>query len=168
MNKVRPIVFQCAPICAIVFALVLLSGCGPKKHTTEIYHAYSEAVRSTESIASILMVVRTDTRDYIDWITIDNLRIDHNKYGEVRIAPESYTIEWGRKFNVSTMIKASGSEKRVWKTNINLEAGHIYTVHAKRTVGQGYKIYSWITDDTLNKVIWGNRYIPGPYDYLLN
>jgi len=149
----------------VVF-LLLLFGCGPKKHATEIYQAYTGTTKSTESIASVLMLVRDDISDYVDWIVIDNARIDHNKYGEIRIVPGSYLMEWGRTFNISPMIKASGTEKRVWRTNITLEAGHTYTVHAKRTVGHGYKIYSWITDDTLNKVIWGNIYLPGPYDHL--
>jgi len=150
----------------IVF-LLFLPGCGPKKHATKIYQAYSESDKSVETVASILMVDRSDTRDYIDWVVIDGTRIDHKKYGEIKIAPGAYMIEWGRKFIVSMLLKASGTEKRTWGTNITLEAGHTYTIHAKRTVGHGYKIYSWITDDTLNKVIWGNEYIPGPYDYLL-
>jgi hypothetical protein len=151
----------------VVF-LLLLPGCGPKKHATEIYQAYSGPIKSTETVASILMVVLSDTSDYVDWVNIDNTRIDHDEYGEIRIAPGAYLLEWGRKFNISPMIKASGTEKRNWSTNMKLEAGHSYTIHAKRTIGHGYKIYSWVTDDTLYKVVWGKKYIPGPYDYLLN
>ena len=94
--------------------------------------------------------------------------IGHNskKYGEIKIMPGTYLVKWGRRFNISPMIKASGKEERVWSNNMTLEAGHIYTIHANRTVGHGYKIYSWITDDTVNQVIWGQKYIPGPYDYL--
>ena len=114
------------------------------------------------------MLVRTDTRDYIDWIEIADLRIDHKNYGEVRIAPGPYRIEWGRKFNISIMVDPSGSYTQDWSTDVTMEAGHIYTVHAKRTIGHGYKIYSWITDDTLTELIWGREYVPGPYDYLAN
>ena len=168
MNKVKQILFQGAATCAIMLALLLLSGCGPKKHATEIYQAYSGTIKSAEAIASIQMVVRTDTRDHIDWITIDNIRVDHKKYGEVRIAPGLYRIEWGRKFNISIMIDSSGSYTQDWRTDVTLEAGHIYTVHAKRTIGHGYKVYSWITDDTLTELIWGREYVPGPYDHLVN
>jgi hypothetical protein len=168
MNEAKQIVFRGTGICAAVIALVLLSGCGPKKHSTEIYHANSEILNSTEAPASILMFVRADTRDYIDWITIDDLRIDHKKYGEVRVAPGSYRVEWERKFNISVMIDSSGSYTQRWHTDLTLEAGHIYTVHPKRTIGQGYRIYSWITDDTLTALVWGIKYVPGPYDFLVN
>ncbi len=168
MNKAMQIVFRGTYICVVMFALVLLSGCGSKKHSTEIYHAHSETINSTEATASLLMFVQADSRDYIDWIAIDGLRIDHKKYGEARVAPGSYRVEWERKFNISTMIDSSGSYTQNWRADVTLEAGHIYTVHAKRTIGQGYKIYSWITDDSLNELIWGREYVPGPYDYLAN
>ena len=167
MHQSVPVTVRHAFLCGIVVALSLISGCGPKKHSTEIYHISDEA-SSTFAVSSIMMVVPDDRRDYIDWIAIDDLRIDHDNYGEVRVAPGSYRIEWERKFNISAMINPSGSHTQNWRTDLLLEAGHIYTVHAKRTIGQGYQIYSWITDDTVDEVIWGREYVPGPYDYLAN
>lgn len=66
------------------------------------------------------------------------------------------------------MVDPSGSFTQDWGTDVTLEAGHTYTVHAKRTIGHGYKIYSWITDDTLSELIWGTEYVPGPNDHLAN
>ena len=152
----------------LVFLIVLASSCASApKHPTAIYQAYDGAELGSDSVASILMVVRSDLRDYVDWVQIDNTTIDHDEYGEIRIPPGTYVFEWGRKFPVSPMVKLSGSEKRQWSTNVTLEAGHVYTIHAKRTVGPGYRIYSWITDDSRNEVIWGKKYTPGPYDQLL-
>ena len=150
------------------FLIVLFSSCASApKHPTAIYQADNVAELGSGSVASILLVVRSDLRDYVDWVHIENTTIDHDEYGEIRIPPGTYLLEWGRKFPVSPMVKLSGSEKREWSTNVTLEAGHVYTIHAKRTVGPGYRIYSWITDDSLNKVIWGKEYLPGPYDHLL-
>lgn len=158
-------------IISIVAALALIA-CGARQHATEEYKAYSGAVKNTDEIASILMLVKDDTKDYVndyvDWVMIDKNKIDHRKYGEIRIMPGIYQVEWGRVFNISPMIKASGEEERSWITHLTLEAGHTYTIHARRTVGHGYILYSWITDDTAGQVIWGHKYIPGPYDYLRN
>ena len=122
------------------------SGCGGKQHGTEVYKIYSEPNQNTEEVASILMMVTANTRDYVtdyvDWVIIDNTRVDHKKYRKISIVAGSYTVEWGRKFNISPMIKASGTEKRVWSANVTLEAGHTYTIHADRTVGHGYKSFS--------------------------
>jgi len=152
----------------IVVIPLLFSSCGGGiKHGTGVYKAYSDPEKTPKEVATIQMVGKTDIVDYVDWIAIDeNTRIDHKKYVEITIIPGTYLIKWGRKFPISPMIKASGSEVRSWSANINFEAGHIYTIHANRTVGQGYIIYSWITDDTQNITIWGTEFVPGPYYYM--
>ena len=152
----------------IPFFLIFISSCASApKHSVEIYQAYVGSALSAETVSSIHMVVRSDLRDYVDWVAIDSARIDHEEYGAISIRPGDYLVEWGRKFSLSPMLKASGSESRQWRADLKLEAGHAYTIHAKRTVGHGYKIYSWITDDTTGRLIWGKEYTPGPYDYLL-
>lgn len=160
----------------IVFLLIssfLFYSCGGTQHATKIHHAseiykaYSGPEKTPGEITTILMVGKTYSADYIDWVIVENTRIDHEKYGEITILPGSYKIKWGRTFFMSPMIKASGSEKRSWRTTISFEAGHTYTIHANRTVGPGYILYSWITDDSLNKILWGKEYVPGPYDNIL-
>lgn len=165
--------FRTEVFISLITSLVLLcfiSGCGGRHHGTEVYKLYTNLNISADDIASIILS-STDTKgyvtDYVDWIIIGNIRLDHKKYGIIEVVPGSYNVEWGRKFDISPMIKASGSEKRKWSTNLTLEAGHKYTIHAKRTVGHGYKIYSWITDDTQDIIIWGNQFVPGPYYYYL-
>lgn len=155
----------------LIVSIVLVficSGCGGIQHGTEVYKTYNGPDKTPKEVVTILMVSKADIGDYVDWVIIDDKRIKHKKYGSIIITPGSYSIKWERKFKISPMIKASGSEVRSWTTSINLEAGHTYTIHAKRTIGQGYILYSWITDDTQNKLIWGTEYVPGPYDYLRN
>ncbi len=151
-----------------IVLVYIFSGCGGIQHSTEIYKAYNGLEKTPGEVATILMGGKEDKPgDYIDWVIVENTRIDHEKYGEIIIIPGSYKIKWGRTFSISPTIKASGSEKRSWSTNISFEAGHTYTIHAKRTVGPGYILYSWITDDSLNKILWGKEYVPGPYDNIL-
>ncbi|MDH3328210.1 MAG: hypothetical protein OEM01_03165 [Desulfobulbaceae bacterium] len=151
----------------VSIALVsILTGCGPKQHATAAYKAYDGPEKTPKELTSILMFNKAETGDYVDWVVIEATRINHDKYGEITIKPGTYLIEWERDFQVSPMIKASGSEVRKWSTTVTLEAGHNYTIHADRTVGHGYIIYSWITDDTQNKTIWGREFVPGPYYFL--
>ncbi len=151
----------------IVFAFIIAGCASGYKPSTEVYVAHCNPELTSEETATILMLYKYDTIDYVDWVTIGDELIEHKKYGTIIIKPGSYRLGWGRKFVISPMIKASGSEKRTWSADVTLDAGHVYVIHAKRTIGHGYRIYSWITDETSwGKIIWGTKYIPGPYDYM--
>ena len=50
---------------ASIVLVCFFSGCSGKQHGTEVYKIYSEPNQNTEEVASILMMVSTDTRDYV-------------------------------------------------------------------------------------------------------
>lgn len=164
----------CKVICIGFLTLVLVSCAssggnpsGSRNHSTRTYDAIGGENKSLQEISTILLKGSGSyVSDYIDWIIIDGTRVDHKDFGQINIAPGSYTVEWGRKFNISPMVKSSGVENRRWNATLDFLPAHTYAIHARRTVGQGYIIYSWIVDETLNETIWGKEFIPGPYDYL--
>lgn len=144
-----------------ISVLIILFGCG-QPLSTKVYNAYNGPLPAPEKYATILLSKQADDYDYVLWASFNEIHIDHKEYGVIAIPQGDYTISWGRTFAILARAK-----KKCWKALITLEAGHTYTIHAKRSSGANYKIYGWITDDTVyERVIWGNRYVPGPYDRL--
>ena len=57
---------------------------------------------------------------------------------------------WGFSFLVDPRMYAEFENS----ARIDLEPGHIYTLHAKRTYGHGYRVFMWIRDEA-TKQEWG-------------
>lgn len=156
---------------SVGLSLLVFSGCAfkvtPINHSKAVYKVYGGPEKTPGEVSTILLVGGwSDRHDYVDWIIVEKTRVDQKKYGQITVLPGNYIIKWGRKFNISPMIKISGTENRSWSTSITFKPGHTYTIHSDRTIGQGYILYSWITDDTLNKTIWGKEFVPGPCYHL--
>lgn len=90
---------------------------------------------------------------------IDGKRIEHsdpNKYYETaRLLSGSHTVNLRRQFMVSVLLVMKGYIEADRSYSLNLEAGHVYELHADRTTGPGFRVYMWIKDATTGKLVAG-------------
>ncbi|MFC1824847.1 tetratricopeptide repeat protein [Thermodesulfobacteriota bacterium] len=138
--------------------LFILYGCTTRSDA--IFKGYAGPIQPEKNIA----IVRLGDR--VDWIRVENIHIEHKKFGIIMLLPGTYSIEWGTTFGVSMFIKLSGKDERNWKETFNLKAGHIYSVHTDRTTGPGYRVFSWVIDETEKVKIWGVKKPSADKDYL--
>jgi hypothetical protein len=89
---------------------------------------------------------------------IDDMHyVSQTKYGSVKLLASVHRIKWAVIFGVSVMVDAKGYAAYEKISNINLEAGHRYTLRADRMTGQGYKVFFWIEDMTAGKIVSGEK-----------
>ena len=80
---------------------------------------------------------------------------DHFYYRDFRLLPGQHTLTARRTWGASILVAPSGYIEESRYLLLNAEAGHTYELHADRTTGIGYKVYFWIEDTTLRKVVSG-------------
>jgi hypothetical protein len=138
-----------------VVLLAFLSACaGPPKET---YIGYPGPERPQEEIATVRL-------GDAEWARIDNLEtpysdfhVRHHKYGELKLLPGSYRIEWGHVFAFSPLVNPAVRAEYKHDEAINLTEGRTYTLRADRTFGRGYRIFFWIEDATTGRVVAGTK-----------
>ena len=90
---------------------------------------------------------------------IDGKSLEHPNpdmyYASARLPPGSHRVTLVREFVVSVLLVPSGFVTARRTYNVNLEAGHVYELHADRTTGPGFRIAMWIKDATTGEVVAG-------------
>jgi hypothetical protein len=118
----------------------ILSACG--SYSNEAFRGYAGEIRPIEELTTI----RMDKN--VEWLVVDGYKIVRKEFGEIILLPGIYEIEWGTHFLVSILVKSSMRDDRIWSGSIKLQPGHTYTIYAKRTLGIGYTVRSWIEDSS--------------------
>jgi hypothetical protein len=131
----------------VIFFVVLLSSCASQP--TEVFRGYTDKGLAESSLASVDMGDAT-------WATFNELHVDGNKYGSVKLPPGAYHIKYSKTFAVSFLV-----DPRMWvsqevSTGVVLDPGRTYRLRATRTYGPGYRMYFWIEDD-LGNVVAGTQ-----------
>lgn len=76
-------------------------------------------------------------------------------WSEVMLLAGEHTIRWQQEFGVSVLVDLRGAVAGGFETRVALNAGHVYTLHADRTTGPGYRMYFWIVDETDGRIVSG-------------
>jgi hypothetical protein len=129
-------------ICIILVSV--LSACA--SYSNETFRGYAGEIRPKEELA----IIRMDGN--VEWLKVDGYKIDHKEYGEIILLPGTYEIEWVTHFSVSVLVKSSMRDDRIWSGSMNLQPEHTYTIYAKRSLGVGYTVRSWIEDSSGRKM----------------
>jgi hypothetical protein len=78
-------------------------------------------------------------------------------YASARVSPGQHSVTLYREFLVSVLVVPGGFFEAAKTYNVNLEAGHIYELHADRTTGRGFRVAMWIKDATTGKIVAGQE-----------
>ena len=138
--------------CLIILLVGALSGCA--RYERDTYKGYGGPDQPDEKVATVQSVSA-----YL--AAIDGKRLKHSDphkfYDQAKLLPGSHVIWWGKTFYVSVLVDPRGLATYEKSATINLKRGHVYTLHADRTTGPGYRAYLWIEDATTGGVIAGQR-----------
>jgi len=90
-------------------------------------------------------------------VMIGNRKVAHSNYSSIQLLPGTYPVYWECLYGVSVMIEPSGFATGARSADVELRAGHTYSLHCDRTTGYGYQTYQWITDDTEGRIVAGRE-----------
>jgi hypothetical protein len=127
--------------------VVALAACS----TTEfVSKAYGGPPRPDAEIAVIALGDAIEAR-------IGDRRVSPSDYARVQLLPGRHHVAWQCLYGVSVMIEPSGWVTDVGDDNVELKAGHVYSLHCDRTTRPGYQTYQWIHDDTAGEIVAGAK-----------
>jgi hypothetical protein len=90
-------------------------------------------------------------------VMVGNRKVARSDYSKVRLLPGTYPVYWECLYGVSVMIEPSGFATGAKSADVDLRAGHVYSLHCDRTTGYGYQMYQWIRDDTEGRIVAGQE-----------
>lgn len=90
-------------------------------------------------------------------VMIGNRKVAHSDYSSIQLLPGTYPVYWECLYGVSVMIEPSGFATGARSADVELRAGHLYSLHCDRTTGYGYQMYQWISDDTEGRIVAGQK-----------
>ncbi len=107
--------------------------------------------------AEIVIVVGKSARI----LKIDGKELEHPNpdmyYASARLRPGLHAVTLNRWFVVSVLLVSRGYVDAVKTYSVNLQAGHVYELHADRTTGPGFHVAMWIIDATTGEVVAGQK-----------
>ncbi len=118
--------------------------------TAHTYKIYGGPLRADSEIAVI------ELHDAVG-VMIDARKVAHSDYSSVQLLPGTYPVYWECLFGVSVTIEPSGFATGARSADVELVAGHVYSLHCDRTTGYGYQAYQWISDDTQGRIVAGKK-----------
>ncbi len=138
----------------LLFVLTFVAaGCG-RTLTADVYE--TQAVRNA-SDAEIAIVEGKTAR----MLKIDGKELEHPNpdmyYASARLRPGLHAVTLNRWFVVSVLLVSRGYVDAVKTYSVNLQAGHVYELHADRTTGPGFRIAMWIKDATTGEIVAGQE-----------
>lgn len=131
----------------LVSAAIVVTACSTVPHA---YKMYGGPRRAGAEISVL------ELHDAVG-AKIGDRKVTHSDYSSVQLLPGSYPVYWECLYGVSVMIEPSGFATGAGSADVELRAGHVYSLHCDRTTGYGYRTYQWITDDTEGRVVAGQR-----------
>ena len=132
---------------ALLF-LIVLTGCAGL--TPDIHREYVDQNQSVSEVAIIRAVTAGIHK-------IDGKELAHpdpdKYYREVHLPPGQHTITLYKWFAASVLIVRKGYFEVVSEPfEVNLQAGHVYELHADRTTGV-IRVIVWIEDSTTGEIV---------------
>jgi len=132
---------------ALLFLFLLVS-CAQNGASAYAYKSYPGDVLPDSEIATLAFGER------VDEFFVDEVKVKRTDYGLVKLKPGVHQISWKYLFAISALVNSTGRDEIEATTSIKLQAGHTYTVNADRTIGHGYRMMLWISDETSGKQIF--------------
>ena len=133
--------------CVLVFAL---TGCA----TPDQFIGYPGQARQAAEIS----IVRGKSAELHE---VDGVRLEHPEpykyYGEAHLLPGHHRVTAYRRFGVSVLLVLKGYVEATRTFSLNMEAGHVYELHADRTTGPGFRLYFWVEDATTRSLVAGEK-----------
>jgi len=137
----RPIIASLLPVCVAVVA------CASWPEAT--YKLYPGPARPSAE----LVVVRLGDANAAEFDGRVALRRD---WSEVQLLPGTHAVRWQTEFGVSAMLEPSGIVTGDAAHEVELLAGHTYTLKADRTTGSTRQLFFWLRDETTGTVVAGS------------
>lgn len=131
-----------------LLSLLILVSCAQNKATTHTYKSYSGKPLPDSEIATLTFGER------VEEFFVDGVKVERTDYGFVKLKPGIYEIRWKYRFAVSALVNSTGWDEIEATTSLYLQAGHAYTVNANRTIGHGYHMILWISDETSGQQVF--------------
>jgi hypothetical protein len=82
-------------------------------------------------------------------------KVRRSDYARVHVLPGPWHVRWTCLYGVSVMIEPTGFAGSASASDVELEAGHTYSLHCDRTTGPGYETFQWMRDDTAGRILAG-------------
>lgn len=138
--------------CFVAFLfLLLLVSCAQNETSTIAYKSYPGHTIPDSEIATLAFGER------VNEFYIDGIEVKRTDYGSVKLEPGLHEIRWKYRFAVSVLVNSTGWDEIEATTSLYLEAGHTYTVNADRTIGKGYRMILWISDEGSGKLVFAKE-----------
>lgn len=128
-----------------VSAVAALAACaGPEF----VYKMYPGPVRPAAELAVIELADAGEAR-------IGPRTVKRSDYARVHVLPGPWHLDWSCLYGVSVTIEPTGFAESASSADVDLEAGHVYSLHCDRTTGPGYETFQWVRDDTAGRIVGG-------------
>lgn len=131
----------------LVSAAVVSTSCSTTQYAYKLYGGPQRPVTELSVI---------ELRDAVG-VMIGTRKVAHVDYASVQLLPGTYPVRWECLYGVSVMIEPSGFATGARSADVELRAGHRYSLHCDRTTGYGYQMYQWIWDDTEGRIVAGQK-----------
>lgn len=116
----------------------------------DTYVAYPGERRPEAEVATLHLVE-------VDWLQVGEERIDRGRYESIEVLPGEHAFQWGKTFSTSFLVNPKMRAKHNFSASVTVEGGHVYSVHADRTAGQGYQTFFWIEDVATEEIVAGTK-----------
>lgn len=135
----------------VVAGVTTLLGCASSRASTEyIYKLYGGPARPEHEVATINLNDAARA-------TIGERSVARTDYSRAQILPGAYPINWVCVHGASVLVEPSGFISASASADVELQAGHVYSLHCARTYGRGYRTYQWLVDDTADVIVAGEK-----------
>lgn len=124
-------------------------GCASSPTSTEyVYKLYGGPVQSEHELAIVNLndAVRA---------TIGERNVARTDYSRAQVLPGAYPVNWVCVHGASVLVEPSGFISATASADVELQGGHVYSLHCARTYGRGYRTYQWMVDDTAGVIVAG-------------
>ena len=129
---------------------VVLGGAASCASTDHVYKMYGGPARPEVELAIINLNNATVA-------TIGERKVTRSDYSRVQVLPGTARVHWLCVSGASVTVEPSGFVTSAASDDVELQAGHIYSLHCARTYGRGYRTYQWIVDDTAGVIVAGEQ-----------
>jgi hypothetical protein len=130
---------------ALAAAANCLTACSTPQY---VYKMYGGSQRPDSEISVIDLGNAVGVR-------VGDRKVAHSDYSRIQLLPGAYPVYWECLYGVSVMIEPSGFATGARSADVELRAGHVYSLHCDRTTGYGYQTYQWVWDDTEGRLVAG-------------
>jgi hypothetical protein len=126
-------------------ALAALAACAGPQFT---YKMYPGPARPGAEIAVIELADAGEVR-------IGPRRVKRSDYARVHLLPGPWHVEWNCFYVVSVTHEMTDFAGSASSADLELEAGHTYSLLGYRTSGRDYLTFQWMRDDTTGRLVAG-------------